>query len=628
MLFFNRIEHSRMPYRLQKRTETKRTRASEDDRSSRSSSSTTNTPEENELSHCKSESDGTTIGNADVLCRLQKDHSEEGSTRKDIFSENSNSIQRLHSGKDHAVDNIGASNILNKNYQNRMMRLHGFDRSRDSVDKQNGQDKPREGEPYGIGRKKICFEGRQQCENSMNNCLKNLNALEADNDEEECRNSDSENDVKAGNQPKSNYHKSNDENNEFSTDTDIKVDYREEMQSNIEKRDEQDKERLKQLMGMQNNDNVRDALMAHKIASEDSKNSYNVVEATLDNQRNENSSETSRSSSVSREISESNSEESDRAQTKYHHIQEGNFNRMNIADENSIGMVSSSVGKNGIISDRRNDSSIMNQNGIISEKESHAPNSRRHHESLYDTRKQKHDSRDMFADKDLYSDDNTYERKDDNTDENYLRKVEDTSDNSHSMNLRKSEDRRNITIKRLSQQRKSQTSEISLRSRRNHKRLTEPSVESGVEGDSPDSGQQPVTVTRNKIKGVKTNGRLTRSQRRGHKRAAPPAVAVDGAADDDSGIQGDIYEFNEKESNLEDIEPSSIRRSRHDERQSTSPEPRLQLPRNSEEFSQLQPPALVPEEPWPRSTNSEVSEKWERKISQKHSVNPGGSNGR
>lgn len=46
----------------------------------------------------------------------------------------------------------------------------------------------------------------------------------------------------------------------------------------------------------------------------------------------------------------------------------------------------------------------------------------------------------------------------------------------------------------------------------------------------------------------RSNVRLTRSQ----KKDAAPAPIV-GAGDDDSGIQGDIYEFSEKESNLEDI---------------------------------------------------------------------------
>lgn len=639
VIFAYRIEHKLMTSRLQKRTETKRTRASEDDRSSRSSSSTTNSPEESEISNFKNDHERTSIENVDVLSRLQKDHSEEV-MRADIFSENTNSIERLHPKKVRSADNQGApSNISNKIFENRLPRLHeSFETCRDSVNENSN-----------------CFEGRQKCANSTGNFPSNLNQLENDQQKEELRDDGQgsfdyqtivENDTLTNNQPKNDYHNSDHGKNEFlskiSKSVEMKEEFCEEVESKNEERDT-DKERLKRFIQMETSDNVRDALIAHKIASEGTKNDYKPMDEdvshAMDYQGNGNSSETSRSSSVSREISETNSEPDRMTQMKYN-LHEEKFSQMNIGDENLLGGYKKSDDSVQIMStnksddsDRENRSSdplttlIQQQNEVIQEKESLAQGLRRHQE--------------IFPVKDS-SDDNSSEKEaalsQDHLGKHFLRK-EDTADNFHRMNLRKSEDRRNITIKRLSQQRK-KSSEIGLRSRRNHKRLTEPSVESSVEGDSPDSGQPVVSTTRNKSKGVKTNGRLTRSQRRGHQRsvaaaaaaaeaaAAVAATADVGVADDDSGIQGDIYEFNEKESNLEDVEVSAIRRSRHSDRQSVSPESRLQLSRNNEEFGQLQPPALVPEDPWPRGENAQLNttENWERKDSHSEE-SPGSSAG-
>ncbi|OXU28451.1 hypothetical protein TSAR_016741 [Trichomalopsis sarcophagae] len=72
------------------------------------------------------------------------------------------------------------------------------------------------------------------------------------------------------------------------------------------------------------------------------------------------------------------------------------------------------------------------------------------------------------------------------------------------------------------------------------------------------SKKQTNRLSRTKCKKTKNlslldrcNVRLTRSQKKDSQQPVP-AMPI-GAADDDSGIQGDIYEFSEKESNLEDI---------------------------------------------------------------------------
>ncbi|XP_012264648.2 putative uncharacterized protein DDB_G0282133 isoform X1 [Athalia rosae] len=655
--------------RLQKRTETKRTRASEDDRSSRSSSATTNNPEENENSNCKNESDQALIGNVDVLLRLQKDHSEEV-LRGDIFNENSNSNQRLHPQKNHVTEDAKTSNILNKNLQCRLLRLHAFENSRESVecsglssmDKDN-QDKSREAEPYSISRKKVFFEGHQKCANILSNCLSNLNSLETNQPKHETTDGshgsfDDSNVTNAENRLTSDLHAPDHQRHEFSENSSASLETKDELeQKEREKFELQDgnKDRLHKFNGIQSED-VREALIAENIGSENTKNGYKVLDddqshimdcqMTLKNQQNGNSRETSRSSSVSREISESNSEADQVMQNKCHSYEE-KFSTINVTNDNSLETCKESKdARNVALSNSKNhgtnnvdlnsenlrDDSNVKQNGIILEKMCQAPNLRRHNDSICETRKQEHhESLDIFTGKvssDDYMDEKDVQIRNDNLDQNLVRR-EEVANNSHGMNLRKSEDRRNITIKRLAQKR-SKSSEITLRSRRSHKRLTEPSVESSVEGDSPDSGQQMVSVPRNKSKGVKTNVRLTRSQRRGYQRTVAAAVPVVGVADDDSGIQGDIYEFNEKESNLENIEVSTIRRSRHNDRQSVSPESRLQLPQISEEFSQLQPPAIVPEESWPHSKNGPPNPiNWQGKThSQANTRAAGGSHNR
>lgn len=97
---------------------------------------------------------------------------------------------------------------------------------------------------------------------------------------------------------------------------------------------------------------------------------------------------------------------------------------------------------------------------------------------------------------------------------------------SDDFTTKKSEDTRNLTQKRCS--------EKILRSRLKpvKKPISKAKTKKGKNSGLPN----------------RCNARLTRSQIKDA--AAAPIV---GAGDDDSGIQGDIYEFSEKESNLEDI---------------------------------------------------------------------------
>ncbi|XP_014484771.1 PREDICTED: histone-lysine N-methyltransferase Suv4-20 [Dinoponera quadriceps] len=107
-----------------------------------------------------------------------------------------------------------------------------------------------------------------------------------------------------------------------------------------------------------------------------------------------------------------------------------------------------------------------------------------------------------------------------------------------------------------------------------------------------------------KSKSSKSKNRSTRSQRRDRQRSATAEI---GEADDDSGIQGDIYEFSEKESNLEDIGILSIirRSGKHESRHhhhhhhASSISSHLQEMQCNEDYSKTEPPVLVAEEPWP-----------------------------
>jgi len=139
--------------------------------------------------------------------------------------------------------------------------------------------------------------------------------------------------------------------------------------------------------------------------------------------------------------------------------------------------------------------------------------------------------------------------------------------------------------------RSSRKSQKKSKSKSKHGRLAE-----GIQDDA--NG----TKSQNKI--GKNKNKSTRSQRRDRQR---PATAEIGEADDDSGIQGDIYEFSEKESNLEDIGMLSIiRRGKHESRHASSliVASSVQEMQCNDDYNKAEPPVLVPEEPWPPSDST------------------------
>ncbi|XP_003402671.1 histone-lysine N-methyltransferase Suv4-20 isoform X1 [Bombus terrestris] len=104
------------------------------------------------------------------------------------------------------------------------------------------------------------------------------------------------------------------------------------------------------------------------------------------------------------------------------------------------------------------------------------------------------------------------------------------------------------------------------------------------------------SISKTRSKAEKTKSRLTRSQKRDRKKIATTEIGV---ADDDSGIQGDIYEFSEKESNLEDIRIPSIMRRKQETRHTPGLTSHLQEMQYNDEYNKAEPPVLLPQEPWP-----------------------------
>lgn len=120
-------------------------------------------------------------------------------------------------------------------------------------------------------------------------------------------------------------------------------------------------------------------------------------------------------------------------------------------------------------------------------------------------------------------------------------------------------------------------------------------LESVLEHKMTDTVARSVSKTRNKV--GKTKNRLTRNQKRDRQKIPTAEIGV---ADDDSGIQGDIYEFSEKESNLEDVRiPSIMRRSKQETRQTSVLGSHLQEMQCNDECNKTEPPVLIPQEPWP-----------------------------
>ncbi|XP_077269515.1 histone methyltransferase 4-20 [Temnothorax americanus] len=165
------------------------------------------------------------------------------------------------------------------------------------------------------------------------------------------------------------------------------------------------------------------------------------------------------------------------------------------------------------------------------------------------------------------------------------------SDLTGYMNL---EDNRHSALKRSTSRRKDHAFDASSKSSRKlQKRLSNAKSKFGIlmesmQDDSKSHGKG------------KSKNKSTKSHRRDRQRSATAEI---GEADDDSGIQGDIYEFSEKESNLEDIGILSIiRRGKHESRHASSasiavsPVQEMQC---NDEYNKAEPPVLVREEPWP-----------------------------
>ncbi|XP_053975266.1 histone-lysine N-methyltransferase Suv4-20 [Hylaeus volcanicus] len=143
-----------------------------------------------------------------------------------------------------------------------------------------------------------------------------------------------------------------------------------------------------------------------------------------------------------------------------------------------------------------------------------------------------------------------------------------------------------------------------LRSHKSRKKLLsdKKSINSGskeklgiaIEQKTSDNIIRSISKTR---KVGKTKSRLTRNQKRDRQKIATAEIGV---ADDDSGIQGDIYEFSEKESNLEDIRiPSIMRRGKQETRHTSVLASHLQEMQYNDECNKTEPPVLIPQEPWP-----------------------------
>lgn len=219
--------------------------------------------------------------------------------------------------------------------------------------------------------------------------------------------------------------------------------------------------------------------------------------------------------------------------------------------------------------------------------------------------------------------------------ENTTSKNEESSDFE---SQKKSEDSRSLTAKRSSAS-SEKGSETGSRSRRRSKKNSGEAVAKTRRGkalsstiEDVDGGASAVPGSRSRGKVSKGHGRLTRSQRRGRQKVGDDPIAaaavVVGVADDDSGIQGDIYEFSEKESNLEDVDlPSTIRRNKYENREPESAETRLPNASRYGEFPKLEPPVLQPEEPWPSAEgdrqSSRVNETDESRQSKENSFESG-----
>lgn len=138
------------------------------------------------------------------------------------------------------------------------------------------------------------------------------------------------------------------------------------------------------------------------------------------------------------------------------------------------------------------------------------------------------------------------------------------TDFSESVDTKESEDTRNLTLKR-SLPKRSEFFEVALRPRKQQKtKSNRKSMKSRSKKSRSRliSGTALAANTKKFASVVNPSGRLTRSQKKDIEKVTAAVVG----ADDDSGIQGDIYEFSEKDSNLESITLSSVMRHKFERR--------------------------------------------------------------
>ncbi|XP_043465307.1 histone-lysine N-methyltransferase KMT5B-A [Leptopilina heterotoma] len=181
---------------------------------------------------------------------------------------------------------------------------------------------------------------------------------------------------------------------------------------------------------------------------------------------------------------------------------------------------------------------------------------------------------------------------------------------SDSINTKTSEDNRNLTLKR-SLSRRSEYFDVSLRPRKEQK--TKSSRKSTKSRNKKARSRLTTGTTSSKKKlahVANPSGRLTRSQKKDVDKIINTAVV--GAADDDSGIQGDIYEFSEKDSNLESVSLSSVMRHKFERRspiQETNLQEDVGIPEETKVNikEEIKTENLISDDQWTKSSTQDQS---------------------
>lgn len=160
---------------------------------------------------------------------------------------------------------------------------------------------------------------------------------------------------------------------------------------------------------------------------------------------------------------------------------------------------------------------------------------------------------------------------------------------------------RDVALMKRSRRKDHHASDASSRSSRKSQKK---SKSKSKHARSMEGIQDNVDGAKSQGKAGKSKNKSTKSQRRERQRSATAEI---GEADDDSGIQGDIYEFNDKESNLEAVGLMSIiRRGKYESRHAATliVESPVQEMQCNDDYNKTEPPVLVPEEPWPPSDSA------------------------